>query len=200
MRHPLLTLVASFAVASIPAAQTSAESDPATEAAIQHFAEQNTTPAAMPGSEQSILPKGNDPASSPDAMVAYFTEEMPEDVTVAARRRHVDLDIKFAFDSAELSEGGIAQLDTAGQALNDPALESHRFMLGGHTDDRGDAAYNRSLSKRRAESAKRYLVENYGISPERLETAGFGSDHPKDAAPTTEARKRNRRVVLELVD
>ena len=73
-------------------------------------------------------------------------------------------------------------------------------MLGGHTDDRGDGAYNRELSKRRAESAKKYLVDAYGVSPDRLETAGFGSDHPKDTATTAEARQRNRRVVLEMIE
>ena len=66
--------------------------------------------------------------------------------------------------------------------------------------DRGDEKYNRNLSKRRAESARKYLIEVHGISPDRLETAGFGSDHPKDGEKTTEARKRNRRVVLEMVE
>ncbi len=188
-------LAASFALAAV----ATADGDPAGDAARRHFAQQNA-PADMPGSEQSILQKGNDPAASPDAMVAYFTEETVEDTTVAARRRHVDLDIKFEFDSAELSSDGIQQLDTAGQALNDPALQNHRFMLSGHTDDIGDPNYNRTLSKERAESAKRYLMEQYGISAERLETAGFGSEHPKETGNTPEARQRNRRVALEMVE
>ena len=190
-----VALGASFGAAGL----ASADGDPAGDAARRHFAQQNT-PEAMPGSEQSIIQKGNDPASSPDAMVAYFTEETVEDTTVAARRRHVDLDIKFEFDSAELSSDGIQQLDTAGQALNDPALQSHRFMLAGHTDDIGDPSYNRALSKQRAEAAKRYLMEQYGIPAERLETAGFGSEHPKVEGKTPEARQRNRRVALEMVE
>jgi outer membrane protein OmpA-like peptidoglycan-associated protein len=174
--------------------------DPADEAARKHFTQQNVGPAAMPGAGPADGAKLPDPTVSADAMVAFFTQDMPEDVTVAARRRHVDLDIKFDFDSAELSSHGIQQLDTAGQALSDPALESHRFMLAGHTDDVGNPSYNRELSRRRAESARKYLIDEHGISPERLETAGFGSDNPKDSGGTREARKRNRRVALELLD
>ena len=205
MRRPLLTrsllfaaLLAATSFASGALADAAA-ADPAEEAARRHFAQQGAAPAQMPGAEESIRSKGNDPASSPDAMVAYFTEEI-EDTTVAARRRHVDLDIKFEFDSADLSGDGIQQLDTAGQALNDPALQSHRFMLAGHTDDVGDPTYNRTLSQKRAESAKRYLIEKHGISAERLETAGFGSEHPKETGSSPEARKRNRRVALEMVE
>ena len=130
----------------------------------------------------------------------HLIKDIPADLTVAARRPHVDLDIKFDFDSAELSADGIERLDTAGQALNDPRLRSRRFMLGGHTDDRGDAAYSRELSRRRADSARAYLIEKHGVSPDRLETAGFGSDHPKDSAKTDVARKHNRRVVLEMIE
>lgn len=178
----------------------SAETDAALEAAMaRHFA-QSAEPAPMPGSEMPAKAKMPDPTSSADAMVSHLTKDIPADLTVAARRPHLDLDIKFDFDSAELNRDGIEQLDTAGEALNDPRLSSHRFMLGGHTDDRGGAAYNRDLSKRRAESARKYLIEKHGVSPDRLETAGFGSDHPKDDSKTPEARKRNRRVVLEMIE
>jgi len=178
-----------------------ADGDPATEAARRHFAQQqDEAPAAMPGADGSVDTSKLDPTASPEAMVSFFTQDEPEDVTVAARRRHVDLDIKFEFDSAELSESGREQLDTAGAALNDPALQAHRFMLAGHTDDVGDPGYNRELSRRRAESAKRYLMEHYEIAADRLETAGFGSDLPKDPRHTPDARQRNRRVVLEMVE
>ena len=175
-----------------------AESDPELSNALErHFAAE---PAPMPGSEMPAKAVKPEPTASADAMVSHLTKDIPADLTVAARRPRVDLDIKFDFDSAELSADGIEQLDTAGQALNDPRLRSRRFMLGGHTDDRGDAAYNRELSRRRADSARAYLIEKHGVSPDRLETAGFGSDHPKDSAKTAVARKHNRRVVLEMIE
>ncbi len=182
----LLLLGASAAVA---------DPDAETAAAIQRHFAQSAKDAGTTAS-----PAKAEPTESPEALVNYFTTDVPEDITVAARRPHVDLDITFDFDSADLNKDGIAQLDTAGQALNDPRLASRRFMLGGHTDDLGDAEYNRELSEKRAESAKRYLIEVYDIDPARLETAGFGSQHPKDPRHTPEARKRNRRVVLEMIE
>ncbi len=131
-------------------------------------------------------------------MVSYFTTAVPADTPVASRRR-LDLDIKFAFDSAELSTDGVEQLDVAGEALNDPRLAQHVFMLAGHTDDRGDETYNRALSLRRAQSTRRYLIEKHGVDADRLQTAGFGSEHPRLGGATNDARKMNRRVVLEMI-
>ncbi len=189
-------LALGFAIPQLALAETDAELSDALE---RHFAE-SAAPAPMPGSEMPAKAKKPDPTASAEAMVNHLTKDIPADLTVAARRPRVDLDIKFDFDVSELSSNGIEQLDIAGQALNDPRLASRRFMLSGHTDDRGDAGYNRDLSRRRAESAREYLIEKHGVSPDRLETAGFGSDHPKDRAKTTEARKHNRRVVLEMIE
>ncbi len=199
-RTPIAIWTASLAVGLLaPSIAFSEPTDPEMAAALERHFAQSAEPAPMPGAEGATAKKP-DPTASADAMVSFFTTDVPEDITVAARRPQVDLDIQFDFDSSVLSDDGIEQLDTAGQALNDPRLASRRFMLGGHTDDRGDGAYNRELSKRRAESAKKYLVDAYGVSPDRLETAGFGSDHPKDTAMTAEARQRNRWVVLEMIE
>ena len=200
-QNPIAICTASLAAVLLMAPIASSEAtDPEVAAALERHFAQSPEPAPMPGSEASAKGETPDPTASADAMVSFFTTDVPEDITVAARRPQVDLDIKFDFDSAALSSDGIEQLDTAGQALKDPRLASRRFMLGGHTDDRGEGTYNRDLSRRRADTAKEYLVDTYGISPDRLETAGFGSDHPKDPGITPEARQRNRRVVLEMIE
>jgi outer membrane protein OmpA-like peptidoglycan-associated protein len=188
------TLALALATAPSPAfaeaitdANTDADAeDPALAAALRkHFGG-----ATEPNAEAK---------SSPDAMVSYFTSGPPPgDVTVASRR-HLDLDVKFGFDSAQLDNGGIEQLDVAGQALQTPQLKSHSFMLSGHTDDRGDAAYNLDLSRRRAESARQYLIEKYGVDPDRLEATGFGAEQPLSTETTLQGRGMNRRVVLEMV-
>jgi outer membrane protein OmpA-like peptidoglycan-associated protein len=53
--------------------------------------------------------------------------------------------------------------------------ESH-LVLSGHADQRGPEAYNKPLSERRAELAKRYLVEQ-GIPEANLETQAFGKEN-----------------------
>ena len=45
--------------------------------------------------------------------------------------------------------------------------------LSSHTDSQGNDAYNDDLSQRRAESAKRWLVER-GIDPKRIKAVGYG--------------------------
>lgn len=66
----------------------------------------------------------------------------------------------------------------------------------GNTDNIGGDKYNLDLSQRRAAAVKNALTKQYEISPERLETNGFGASHPVDTNDTIEGRARNRRVEL----
>jgi chemotaxis protein MotB len=74
-------------------------------------------------------------------------------------------------------------------------------QVNGHTDRRPintpDFASNRELSVARAISVVNLLV-NYGISPQRLVTAGFGEFQPLDTEESEEAYRRNRRIELQL--
>jgi outer membrane protein OmpA-like peptidoglycan-associated protein len=68
----------------------------------------------------------------------------------------------------------------------------------GHTDAIGSDAYNQSLSERRAEAVRRYLI-NGGITPERIRTEGFGESRPVASNETDEGRAQNRRVELRVL-
>ena len=78
-----------------------------------------------------------------------------------------------------------------------------RIRLGAHTDCRGNDAYNRDLSQRRAESAVQFLIEQ-GIEPARLEAQGYGEDRPlTDCACSrcTEAdHQLNRRTTFAVIE
>ena len=65
-------------------------------------------------------------------------------------------------------------------------------MLGGHTDAKGTDGYNQSLSERRAETVKKFLMENYKIPAENLVSAGYGETDLKNK--TDPAAAENRRV------
>ncbi len=108
----------------------------------------------------------------------------------------IPIKINFATNSAEISKSSFAQLEEIAKALNDPALVSSRIAIEGHTDNVGDPSYNLELSKKRAESVKRYLVENFQIDPKRLETRGFGASRPIASNDTVWGRAQNRRVEL----
>jgi len=73
------------------------------------------------------------------------------------------------------------------------ANPSWKATLSGHADSTGDASYNMGLSKRRAESVKKYLVGK-GIAAERIATQAFGENNPVASNNTRDGRALNRRV------
>ena len=74
-----------------------------------------------------------------------------------------------------------------------------RYLIEGHTDDRGSGKHNHDLSARRAKSVVRWFAKK-GINAKRFDTAGYGEDRPIATNDTDEGRKANRRVEIHLVD
>jgi len=71
--------------------------------------------------------------------------------------------------------------------------------LEGHTCSIGTEEYNMKLSKKRAESVKKYLVEKFNIDGTRLNTIGYGESQPVASNDTKAGRMKNRRVVANIV-
>lgn len=67
-------------------------------------------------------------------------------------------------------------------------------VIEGHSDNVGDAEYNRTLSQRRAESVVNHLVETYGIDRNRLTAKGYGMANPVADNATEAGRQANRRI------
>jgi outer membrane protein OmpA-like peptidoglycan-associated protein len=119
--------------------------------------------------------------------------------TIAQEKPRIDLEIKFEFNSAQISKRALPDVEELGKALSDPKLKGSSFVLAGHTDAVGGEEYNQELSERRADTVKNYLVEKFGLSPELLVTTGYGKTRLKDAAHPAAAL--NRRVeVVNVVD
>ncbi len=99
--------------------------------------------------------------------------------------------VHFAFDSAELTREARVLLDRVVEGLRNQ--QSLRMAIAGHTDSLGTEAYNQALSLRRADSVRRFLVEQ-GIASDRLLSEGFGELRPIADNETEEGRASNRRV------
>jgi outer membrane protein OmpA-like peptidoglycan-associated protein len=74
---------------------------------------------------------------------------------------------------------------------------SQRIVIEGYTDSRGSTQLNQRLSERRAESVKRFLVQQ-GIEGSRIETVGRGEEDPVADNGSPEGRANNRRVEVVL--
>ena len=104
-------------------------------------------------------------------------------------------DIKFAFDSYELTLGSQEQLDRLVKLLKE--YPKYNLHVNGHTDSIGSDAYNDRLSLNRASSVVNYMIRQ-GISPSRLSYEGFGERYPIESNGTDYGRHINRRVEFEL--
>ena len=67
----------------------------------------------------------------------------------------------------------------------------------GHTDDRGSADRNRTLSGERAQAVVQYLTQ-HGVEANRLSSHGFGPDRPLVQGTSRRARAANRRVEFHI--
>ncbi len=107
----------------------------------------------------------------------------------------VDLStITFEFNSADLTDLARRQLAELGRALTMPAFKGYKFIIGGHTDAVGSAAYNQALSERRAKAVATYLTQNFALSPDRLTPIGWGETRLKPGIDPEDGA--NRRVEI----
>jgi outer membrane protein OmpA-like peptidoglycan-associated protein len=98
---------------------------------------------------------------------------------------------------------GSAELVAASKDVLDAVAKAHAGCKGvvrveGHTDDRGDAAANQTLSLARANAVRAELLKR-GIAADRLVAAGYGLTRPLADNATAEGRSRNRRIEFKVV-
>src|SRR5882757_1939209 len=114
---------------------------------------------------------------------------------IASAKPKIDLEIRFDYNSAEISKTSLPAVQELGKALSNPDLKGSTFVVAGHTDAIGTEEYNQGLSERRADSIKRYLTEKYGVASADLVTVGYGKSKPKDPSAPTDAINRRVQVV-----
>jgi len=108
--------------------------------------------------------------------------------------RAIDLEVRFESGSAKLTNSARSLLANLGAALKDERLAASRFEVIGHTDAKGEPAYNQKLSERRARAVVAYLISVLHIKQGRLTAVGKGEDALKD--PINANSGANRRVQI----
>ncbi len=114
------------------------------------------------------------PSDQPDAAptLQASSEKTPVIFGELAPELQINVHITFPFDSAALTpdqKPSLTQLCTVMKGSN-----INLFRIAGHTDASGSDAYNEKLSLLRAKEVQRYMVNECGIEPTRLEAVGLG--------------------------
>jgi outer membrane protein OmpA-like peptidoglycan-associated protein len=106
-------------------------------------------------------------------------------------------DVLFEVDRADLKPGATRSLDELVQVMreNPGAI----IAIEGHTDSTGSREHNLSLSQRRAESVRNWLV-GQGVEGSRITAQGMGPDYPVASNGDAAGRQQNRRVELVIQD
>jgi outer membrane protein OmpA-like peptidoglycan-associated protein len=108
--------------------------------------------------------------------------------------------IYFDFNKWTVKEESTISLNKVIQVLKEhPKI---KVIVNAHTDNKGKASYNLTLSNKRALSAVQYLTKN-GISKDRLKSKGFGEAKPLidcKSNCTDKDLQANRRIEFIIID
>lgn len=104
-------------------------------------------------------------------------------------------DVLFATGSADLQPGANTNLDKLVSFLSQ--YPERTVLIEGHTDNVGNASFNQGLSQRRADSVRRYLMQQ-NIASHRMTASGIGQDRPVSTNETSTGRQQNRRVEIVI--
>jgi len=104
-------------------------------------------------------------------------------------------DTLFATGKSEIKSGATANLDKLTAFLNE--YPKRTAAIEGFTDSMGSDEMNQSLSERRADAVKRYLVGR-GVGSDRLTSSGRGEEAPVADNESAAGRQQNRRVEVVI--
>ena len=107
-------------------------------------------------------------------------------------------DVLFEYDSANLVVGGpdatLSKL--ANYLMTKPVFT--RLIIEGHTDSIGSDSYNLDLSKRRAETIRKWLIDRYHLPGTKIIAVGRGKRMPIADNGNYQGRQLNRRVAFTI--
>jgi outer membrane protein OmpA-like peptidoglycan-associated protein len=156
-----------------------------------HAQEQQVLQDVIAG--RSLTPEAVLDALDPTAVRARSLRIRATGRPAMAPRASASLLVTFDTNSIELTGAARRQLDIVASALRNDRLVEYRFTVEGHADPRGNSNSNLTLSQDRAESVKRYLMDQ-GIAGDRLVAEGRGDREPM--LPAEPAAPENRRVTF----
>jgi outer membrane protein OmpA-like peptidoglycan-associated protein len=194
-----------FAGAQVSAQEASAAASASAQAAAPASAPAPaaapaTAPAAASAPSQQAAPAAAPQAPAKPAEKLSPIAQLKKDLgaTETAKGTVVDLPADTVFD---FNQSGV-RIEAA--PLLQKVADLMRLMrkpvvLTGHTDNKGNAEYDKKLSEYRAKALKGAMVQR-GIRASTIQTAGAGQEKPKaananpDGSDNPKGRESNRRI------
>jgi NitT/TauT family transport system substrate-binding protein len=140
------------------------------------------------------------------ALAASYPSQKVEEAPVVAKAPsekdipilHQQIQIQFTPGSDEIMSGSYLLLDKLGETMT--SFGSTILRIEGNTDNTGSSTGNMTLSERRAQSVKNYIVKNFSnIPPTRFQTIGRGAGNPIAENSTEAGRQQNRRTDIKVI-
>ncbi len=122
-------------------------------------------------------------------------KELDAKVTPEEIKIDLSADVLFDFEKAALKPGAETKLQLVLTVVN--SRPGSKVAIEGHTDVRGEVAYNQSLSERRAASVRAWLA-GHGIEPARIVATGAGETRPLRTGDSEQDHQANRRVEIRI--
>jgi len=118
-------------------------------------------------------------------------------ITELAGRLHVDMNVHFAYDEADLREQDRGTLNNFVEVISNHHANAH-ITVEGFTDAAGNANYNKRLGQRRADAVREYLIDGGGLNADDVTAVSYGEERKRQLAPGAwgDAGLANRRVTL----
>lgn len=113
------------------------------------------------------------------------------------KRIRFEAEVLFDFDSDHLKPEAHSMLLTVLTELE--GRVTPKVVIEGHADSRGSDAYNINLSRRRAESVKRWFVMAHAPDAIHYQVRGMGEAYPVADNATAAGRAKNRRVEIDIL-
>jgi OOP family OmpA-OmpF porin len=153
--------------------------------------EQSETLVAVDAQNQKYADK-----AQMEAKIQELKEKIsPNEAEVVKDGKNIVVRIKqmaFATGRSDLNPDSFSILQKVDGLI--AAVPTEGVKVEGHTDSTGSVAKNKELSEKRAEAVKKYLLSQGLAENLKVETEGYGSEHPLKSNKTKEGRATNRRV------
>ncbi len=106
-------------------------------------------------------------------------------------------DVLFDTARSDLKPGALPTIERLAAFMRENA--AYQLLIEGHTDSRGDDAYNLQLSERRADAVRAALLSR-GLGSDRVRVRALGETFPVASNESADGRQQNRRVEVVFSD